>query len=124
MLVEYFIVAYSFAAPFFSDTDTAHVKAQTPRAALHKYKKAYKHPCGLYAAGCYASAADYHKGKKVLAQWLCNDVLAQKKATEGLSGYSLLHKKPGTFQVNSKWYSVKNPKEGVVVEPPDNVEAK
>ena len=70
--MEYFIYANSFAAPFFSDSSTSFVEAETPEAALKKFAADYKHPCGLYAASAYESADAYHKHEDSLAQWVSN----------------------------------------------------
>lgn len=69
---EYFVVTNSFAAPFFSDTDDGFVEADSPKDALEKTARDYRHPAGLYAAACYRSADAYHKGERPLARWLSN----------------------------------------------------
>lgn len=112
---EYFIVANSFAAPFFSDRSNEYIKARNPKEALKKFAAQYKHPCGLYCANCYASADDYHKGKDFLAQWLSNHEQAKQKATKDLGGYSYLGERPGKFKINEDWIEVENPKAGSVV---------
>lgn len=68
---EYFYVANSNAAPFFSDTIISFVKAQTASGACEKVKKDYKHPAGLYALGIYSDATAYHKGEQPILTWLC-----------------------------------------------------
>lgn len=113
--MEYFIQANSFAAPFFSDTSTHYVYAKSPEAALEALAKTYNHPAGLFAADCYASADDMHKGKKPLARWLCNRKQAEQSATRGMGAYSFYSDEPGTFEVNGKKHVVKEPKGGSIV---------
>ncbi len=67
---EYFYVANSFAAPFFSDESTGFIKAETAYKTLLVLKRTYKHPCGLYAANIYESADAYHKNKEPLEKYL------------------------------------------------------
>jgi hypothetical protein len=69
---EYFIVANSFAAPFFSDTSESFVKAHSAPEALEKFAAEYNHPCGLYAADAFKSADAYHKGHAPLSRWRSN----------------------------------------------------
>lgn len=69
---EYFIVANSFAAPFFSDTSTHFYHADSPEEALERFSKKYSHPAGLYAASAFKSSDDYHKNKNPLCRWLSN----------------------------------------------------
>jgi hypothetical protein len=57
---EYFVIANSFAAPFFSDTSSEYVKSENPQEAILKFVKKYKHPCGLYAAVLYKDKAFPH----------------------------------------------------------------
>lgn len=78
-MIEYFIRANSFAAPFFSDVSSDFETADTPKAALEAFAARYKHPCGLYAAACYASADAYHKGDEALAMWLSKEAKKQRK---------------------------------------------
>ena len=66
---EFYVVTNSMAAPFVSDTDYRFVKAKTAAAALKWAMKAYRHPCGLYAAAVYADANALAKGKPALATW-------------------------------------------------------
>ena len=70
--MEYFIEANSFAAPFFSDTSSCFIVAESPEKALLDFKKQYTHPCGLYAAVCYEDANAKHKGHQPLAKWVSN----------------------------------------------------
>lgn len=112
---EYFIRANSFAAPFFSDESSGYMMASTPQEALEKYAKAYKHPCGLYAAACYESADALHKGKEPLARWLSNHEQEKQRITKGMGSYSLLGHAPGDFEVNGVRHKIKNPKGGSVV---------
>ena len=114
-MTEYFIRASSFAAPWFSDNSSGYVPAASPEAALRKFAKSYSHPCGLYAAMCYASADAYHKGEKALAKWLCNHEIAKTKAAGNNGSYSYFGDGPGHFKVNEVWHTVKNPKRGRVV---------
>lgn len=112
---EYFIVANSFAAPFFSDESTGFVRAESPEAALEQYAETYQHPCGLYAAVAYESADAYHKNERPLAKWLCNHEQQKQRLTEGKGSYSYLGNGPGDFKINGETYKVKNPKGGSVV---------
>ena len=101
-MTEYVIHANSFAAPFFSDTSTCFVEAESPKAALERFAAEYTHPCGLFSAVCHRSADAFHKGEKPLAQWQSNHVKAQKKATEGLGGYTYQGHAPGDFEIDGK----------------------
>ena len=67
---EFFVVANSFAAPFFSDTDEQYVKGKTAQAAMDTFRKKYAHPAGLFAAALFINVDAYHKGKKALVVWL------------------------------------------------------
>lgn len=111
---EYFIVANSFAAPFFSDTDHAHIMAETPAEALRAFAAHYKHPAGLYAANVYESADAYHKGEDGLAQWLCNQAKGVADLTKDLDCYSMRGSGPGEIEINGVWHSIPNPKQGDV----------
>jgi hypothetical protein len=113
---EYFIVANSFAAPFFSDDSTAFVKAASPVEALRKFAANYKHPAGLYAAIAFASADAYHKREKPLAKWLSNHERAKIRATKDKGSYSYLGHGPGSFEVDGKAITVADPKAGDVVD--------
>lgn len=115
MKTEYFILANSFAAPFFSDTSTSFESADTPEKALEQFAKNYKHPAGLFAAVCYESADAYHKDKPPLAEWLSNHAIEKEKIMEKTGGISYLGHGPGDFEINGKRYHVENPKEGRVV---------
>lgn len=108
--MEYFIVANSFAAPFFSDTSHGFKEAESPEKALKLFAESYSHPCGLYSAIVFADANDYHKGNKPLAQWMCNEA----KFIVGKTG---LIKKPmiGKVVVDNVLHNIENPKEGAVV---------
>lgn len=112
---EYFISANSFAAPFFSDSSTQFVEADTPEAALEKFAKEYKHPYGLFATSCYESADAYHKKAKPLAHWKSNHVLAQEAATKDKHGYSYMGHRPGDFEINHERIMIPDPKGGKVV---------
>lgn len=76
--MEYFIEANSFAAPFFSDTSSRFIIAESPADALLSFKEEYTHPCGLYAAVCYEDANAKHKGRKPLAKWVSNAATAHQ----------------------------------------------
>jgi hypothetical protein len=111
MSKEYFIIANSFAAPFFSDESTHFVKADSPEAALQQFaEKEYDHPCGLYSAAVYASSDAYHKEKPGLKRWLSNHAAAieQSEAT------SVRSDDPGTLVLDGKAVKVTNPKGGKV----------
>lgn len=113
---EYFIVTNSFAAPFFSDTDTYFVKGKDPLDAIKKAVKGYKHCCGLYSARLYESSDAYHKNKKALAKFDCNLVIVQNAKTKGNGAYSLLHDRDSNgeyISVDGEKHYVKNPKEGL-----------
>lgn len=113
--MRYFIVANSFAAPFFSDQSTSFIEAATEVEALLQFKAKYSHPAGLYSANCYASADAYHGGQPQLAQWLCNHEIEKQRLTKDISGYSFLGHEPGRFEINRVMHVVENPKEGQIV---------
>lgn len=115
MRTEFYIVANSFAAPFFSDTDTAFVKAWSPGGALRTFAKSYSHPAGLYCADCYRDANAEAKREAPLARWESSHLTALQRATKGQSGYSYYGRAPGDFDVNGKPVRVKNPKGGHVL---------
>jgi hypothetical protein len=77
---EYFVVSNSFAAPFFSDTDTGFVKGSSPKDAMDRFRKSYKHPCGLYAANLFQTSDSYHKRTEPLLKWSSQE--AKKAAAE------------------------------------------
>lgn len=104
---EYFIYAQSFAAPFFSDSSTDFVKAETPNEALEIFAKEYRHPTGLYSAGFFESSDDYHKGKSPIARWLCNHEIEKQKLT-GDGSYSYRGNAPGDFEINGKRHIVED----------------
>lgn len=82
--MEFFIVANSFAAPFFSDKSTAFIEADSPEQALESFAASYSHPCGLYSAGAYENANAMHKNEPPLARWLSNKAAGlDGKPTEG-----------------------------------------
>lgn len=107
--MEYFIVANSFAAPFFSDTSEDFQVADNPKEALNLYAARYSHPCGLYAATVYQDATAYHKSKKPLARWLSNHA----RFLEGKTGI-IRSNGPGEIEVGHKLHKVENPKAGSV----------
>ena len=112
---EFFLVANSFAAPFVSDISTHYRTAETAGAALLDLAKAYGHPAGLYAADCYSSADDYHKGQKPLMRWLCNQELEKQRVTNGMNCYSYFSERCGSFEINGEAYRVDDPKLGTLV---------
>jgi len=114
-MTEYFIFSNSFAAPFFSDSGTHYVKAESPKKALTKFVASYSHPCGLYAAILYRNADDYHKNKAPLAKWISNHEAAMQKATKRKSGYSYMGHAPGDFEIDGKRITVDDPKGGRIV---------
>lgn len=114
-MTEFYIVSTSFAAPWFSDKDSAFVKAWSPGGALRKYAAAYKHPAGLYCAQCYRDANAEAKGEKPLAEWYSNHLIGLQRATKGQKGYSYFGRAPGDFDVNGKAVRVKNPRGGRVM---------
>ena len=113
--MEYFIQANSFAAPMVSDTSTSYIDAISPREALERFAAKYTHPCGLYSANCYRNADALHKGKKPLAQWLCNQQIAIEKETKDLGSYRMGSDGPGKVNINDKSIEIKDPKGGRVV---------
>jgi hypothetical protein len=113
--MEYFIVARSFAAPFFSDESTHYVDAESAEAALEGFAETYSHPAGLYAANAYASADSMHKGEPRLAQWLSNHEQAKQEKTADYGSFSYLGEGPGRFRINGELVEVEDPKGGSVV---------
>lgn len=113
---EYFIVATSFAAPFFSDESAYFEESESPEQALVQFAARYNHPAGLYAAVAYASADAYHKSAKPVARWLSNHEQEKQRVTKDMSGYSYYGVAPGQFEINSVPYHVENPLGGSVVE--------
>ena len=113
-MTEFFIVANSFAAPFFSDTSHHFIKAADPETALERFAAKYEHPCGLYSANAYASADAYHKDEPRLAQWLSNHAKGLADTTADLHGYSMLGKGPGVVEINGVEHRFENPKAGTV----------
>jgi hypothetical protein len=112
---EYFIRANSFAAPFFSDESSSYVEADDPRSALETFAAAYTHPCGLYAAVCYASADAYYKKQPALAKWFCNHEIEKQRLTKDTPAYSYFGHGPGDFELNHERHTVADPKAGRVV---------
>jgi len=104
--MEYFVVANSNAAPFASDQSTGFSEGETPRAALEGFVSAYSHPAGLYAAGIYGSADDYHKGAEPLLKYLCAKESLRREVTLGLEGYSYISRDASSFEVNGKRFQV------------------
>ncbi len=113
-MTEFFVVANSFAAPFFSDTSHDFVEADDAKMALERFAAEYTHPCGLYSANLYASADAYHKNESWLAQWLSNHAKGLADATADLHGYSVMGKGPGIVELNGVEHHFDNPKAGAV----------
>jgi hypothetical protein len=111
-MAEYFVVTNSFAAPFFSDTDTQFVEAESAEAALLKVAATYKHPAGLYAADAYGNANEFHHNTEPMARWLCNHEIEKRSITASMNGYSYLGHAPGSFDINGQRHDIPNPKEG------------
>jgi len=114
-MTEYFIVANSKAAPFFSDTSTHFVTASNPTVALKQFKETYKHSCGLYAAVLFANSDAYHKSQKPIAKWVCNFELEKQKVTKDLGCYLYMGIDKNTFEVNNVKYTIKNPDGGETI---------
>ncbi len=114
-MTKFFVWANSFAAPFFSDTDTTYVEAAEAETALTTFVQAYSHPAGLYAAQVYASADAYHKSENPLAEWLCNHEIAKRGLTPAHAGYSYLGHGPGDFEIDGVRHTVHDPKGGRLV---------
>lgn len=112
---EFFIVANSFSAPFFSDQSTSYAKGTTAKTALEAFAKNYDHPAGLYAAQAYATADKYHKGEKPLASWVCNHEIKKQELTKNKGSHSYLGHAPGDFEIDGKRYKIGAPKQGRVV---------
>jgi len=66
--MEYFVTGHSNPAPFFGDPIGGYVEADSPRDAVRMFELTCKHPCGVNNLRCYASADDYHKGNRPLAE--------------------------------------------------------
>ncbi len=112
---EYFITARSFAglfSPFWSDTSERYVEANSPRDALEKFARDYSHPCGLYAAECWSSAAFR---KKALCAWESNDLQAEKRATMGKGAFIRERRADGLYIDDQKVIVHGDPREGSVV---------
>ena len=76
-MTEYFIVANSYAAPFFSNTSHSFARGDTLYDVLDSFVAGYPAK-RLYAAAVYESADAYHKKEKVLAQWLSEKAIKDK----------------------------------------------
>lgn len=111
---EYFVRTNSFAAPFFSDTDTAFAEAETPEAALLKLAATYQHPAKLFAAAVYSDATAYHKGAQPLARWLSN----KAQLLEVHSGCSVYSKDAHTVEFDGVEHRLADPYGGSVVPSP------
>lgn len=116
-MTEFFIIANSFAAPFFSDTNEGYVEAESAENALRKFVDGYKHPAGLYAAGAYPSADAMKKGQPALAKWLCNHEIEKMRLTAVAGCYTYYGNAPGDFTIDNVRHTVDNPKEGRIVLP-------
>lgn len=112
---EFFVVANSFAAPFFSDESTSFEMGDTPEEALESFAARYEHPCGLFAAVAYESATAYHKGEEPIAKWLCNHEIERMRLTKGKGGNSYYGHGPGDFEIDGIRVHVDKPKDGHVV---------
>lgn len=106
---EYFVVANSFAAPFFSVTSQGFVEGETPKKALRAFAANYDRPRGLYAAMLYASADAYHKGAEPLVKWMSNHAKALEAAKAGKDACSIFCHKPGKFEVDGVGHVVVDP---------------
>lgn len=113
-MAEYFILANSFAAPFFSDEGTSYAEADTPEAALEKFAADYKHPAGLYAANAYASSDAYHKGEPALARWRCNKARVMEEFTSK-GTHSIYSADAGTVEIDGEEVRIEDPKAGAVI---------
>lgn len=116
-MTEFFVYAESFAAPFASDESTHFVQGATATDALTKFAESYRHRAGLYAAALFVDANAFHKGEKPLAIWLSNRARDLKRATEGLSGYSMISTGIDSFEIDGKRYVVRDSRLGSVVIP-------
>jgi len=117
---EYFIVANSFAAPFFSDRSEEYIRGKNPENGMHHFMAQYEHPCGLYSANLYKNADAYHKGEKPLCRYLCNLELEKQRLTKGKGSYSFLHSSRNDLQfieIDHERHYIKNPKEGKILIP-------
>jgi len=107
---EYFVVANSFAAPFFSDREEEYVKGNNPKEAMEKFIKKYNHPCGLYAAILYVNADAYHKDGKILVRYLSNEAFFMQKK----GGTSIYKDRTGHVEIDGVWYDIPNPTGGSI----------
>ncbi|MBA7614738.1 hypothetical protein ES703_22007 [subsurface metagenome] len=117
---EYFIVANSFAAPFFSDTSEGYFRGKNPKDVMHRFIAQYEHPCGLYSANLYENADAYHKNEEPLRQYLCNLELEKQRLVEGKDSYSVLHSFHNGkefIEIDHERHYIKNPKEGKILIP-------
>lgn len=114
-MTEFFIHATSFAAPFVGDENTGYITGASPREALEKYAASYTHPCGLYAADCYASADAYHKGEKRVARWLSNKAQTIDREVSQHGAVSVYSAGPDLLEINGKPVAIRDPKQGSVV---------
>ena len=85
---EFFVVAHSGAAPFFSDTTKEFVEGRTAALALEAFKEQYSHPCGLYSAGIWLDANAYEKNAEPLATYISEkaeeaELLRQQEPARG-----------------------------------------
>ena len=78
---EYFVVANSNAAPFWSDTTKEFVEAASPEEALNAFVQTYSHPAGLFAAQVYRDANAYEKRDDPLVRWLSERAHKQQAGT-------------------------------------------
>ncbi len=81
---EYFVVANSRAAPFFSDKSEQFVIGEDPHKTIAEFANNYSHPAGLFSARLYANADSYHKNQEPLASWYSPEAYSQvSKAPSG-----------------------------------------
>lgn len=88
----------SNAAPFFSDSDSGFIDAESPLDALEKVVKKYDHPAGLYAA----TINECSEKNTMLARYL-----SAKAATSKLGGTGMHQWKNGRLFVNDKEIEMK-----------------
>ena len=122
--MDFYITGNSFAAPFFSDSLSGWVEADSPSAALEKFAADCKHPCGLYAANCYPDANAHSKGQPFLAQWLSNHVQMKLRATKGKPTHLEYGHGPGRVEIDHVIHECENPKGGRVFLPAELEEFK
>jgi hypothetical protein len=108
-MTDFFIEGRTFAAPFVSEPIERYVEADTAEAALTQLAEKMKDGIGLFAADAYATADDYHRGRKPLARWRSNKALA----IEGAG--SIYSKGPGHVEIDGESHTIDDPKGGRVL---------